>query len=192
MNNRMRTITLEEHFVTESFLRATGAYGSATPAWLEALQPQLLDLGAGRIAAMDAAGIDLQVLSLAAIGFDALDASAPPSACPPTPPRLAGFACLALKDPESAAKELERSIKKLGFCGVLLDGTTAGKFWTTLSSLPSLKRRLLSISRYTSTPRRLQRLFSIPISQGCQLGWAKCSPSPAGAGTQRPRSTHSA
>jgi len=203
MNNRMRTITLEEHFVTESFLRATGAYGSATPAWLEALQPQLLDLGAGRIAAMDAAGIDLQVLSLAAIGFDALDASAATSlasdvndelaaAVRANPSRLAGFACLALKDPESAAKELERSIKKLGFCGVLLDGTTAGKFWTTLSSLPSLKRRLLSISRYTSTPRRLQRLFSIPISQGCQLGWAKCSPSPAGAGTQRPRSTHSA
>src|ERR1700723_106164 len=75
MNNRMRTITLEEHFVTESFLRATGAYGNATPAWLEALQPKLFDLGAGPIAAMDDAGIDLQVLSLAAIGFNALEAS---------------------------------------------------------------------------------------------------------------------
>ena len=139
MKNRMRTITIEEHFVTESFLRATGAYGNATPAWLEALQPRLLDLGAGRIAAMDDAGIDLQVLSLAAIGFDALDASTATSlasdvndelaaAVRANPSRLAGFACLALKDPESAAKELERSIKKLGFCGVLLDGTTAGKF----------------------------------------------------------------
>jgi predicted TIM-barrel fold metal-dependent hydrolase len=139
MNNRMRTITLEEHFVTESFLRATDAYGNAAPAWLDALQPKLLDLGAGRIAAMDDAGIDLQVLSLAAIGFDALDASTATSlasdvndelaaAVRANPSRLAGFACLALKDPESAAKELERSIKKLGFCGVLLDGTTAGKF----------------------------------------------------------------
>jgi uncharacterized protein len=73
--SRMRTITLEEHFVTESFFRATNAYGNATPAWLDALQPKLLDLGACRIAAMDEAGIDLQVLSLAAIGFDALDAS---------------------------------------------------------------------------------------------------------------------
>jgi hypothetical protein len=60
----MRTITLEEHFVTESFLRATGVYGNAAPAWLDALQPKLLDLGAGRIAAMDDADIDLQVLSL--------------------------------------------------------------------------------------------------------------------------------
>ena len=139
MKNRMKTITLEEHFVTESFLRATGAYGNTTPAWLDALQPKLLDLGAGRLAAMDDAGIDLQVLSLAAIGFDALDAStATPlasdvndelaAAVRSNPSRLAGFACLALKDPESAAKELERSIKKLGFCGILLDGTTAGKF----------------------------------------------------------------
>jgi predicted TIM-barrel fold metal-dependent hydrolase len=88
---------------------------------------------------MDDAGIDLQVLSLAAIGFDALDASTATSlardvndelaaAVRANPSRLASFACLALKDAESAAKELERSIKKLGFCGVLLDGTTAGKF----------------------------------------------------------------
>lgn len=88
---------------------------------------------------MDDAGIDLQVLSLAAIGFDALDASTASSlasdvndelaaAVRANPSRLAGFACLALKDPESAARELERSINKLGFCGVLLDGTTAGKF----------------------------------------------------------------
>src|ERR1700722_5367397 len=63
----MRTITLEEHFLTESFVRATGA-----PRFAE-LQPKLLDLGAGRIADMDEAGIDLQVLSLASMGFDALD-----------------------------------------------------------------------------------------------------------------------
>src|ERR1700684_4277688 len=139
MKNRMRTITLEEHFVTESFLRATGAYGNATPAWLEALQPRLLDLGAGRMAAMDDAGIDLQVLSLAAIGFDALDASTATSlakdvndelaaAVRANASRLAGFACLALKDPESAAKELLRFIKQAGFCGGLLDGRTAGNF----------------------------------------------------------------
>jgi uncharacterized protein len=139
MKNRMKTITLEEHFVTESFLRATSAYGNTAPAWLDALQPKLLDLGAGRIAAMDEAGIDLQALSLAAMGFDALDAATAASlssdindelaaAVRANPSRLAGFGCLALKDPASAAKELERCIKKLGFCGVLLDGTSAGKF----------------------------------------------------------------
>ena len=139
MSLHMRTITLEEHFLTESFLRAAHAAGNAAPAWLDALKPKLLDLGAGRIAAMDEGGIDLQVLSLAATGFDELDASTATqlasdvndelaAAVQANPARLAGFSCLGLKDPNSAAKELERSIQKLGFCGVLLDGTTDGKF----------------------------------------------------------------
>ena len=56
VRTRIRTITLEEHFVTKEFLRATGAYDKKAPAWLAALQPKLIDLGAGRIAAMDEAG----------------------------------------------------------------------------------------------------------------------------------------
>lgn len=139
MSIQTRTITLEEHFVTESFLRATSAYGKTAPAQIAALQPKLLDLGAGRIAAMDEAGIDVQVLSLAALGFDALDAATATSlahdvndelaaAVRANPTRFAAFAGLALKDPESAAKELERAIDKLGFRGVLLDGTIDGHF----------------------------------------------------------------
>jgi predicted TIM-barrel fold metal-dependent hydrolase len=135
----MKTITLEEHFVTESFLRATRSPSEEIPPWLAQLQPKLQDLGAGRIAAMDEAGIDVQVLSLAAIGFDALDAStATPLArdindelaasVHAHPSRLAGFATLALKHPESAAKELDRCIQKLGFRGVLLDGMPGGLF----------------------------------------------------------------
>jgi predicted TIM-barrel fold metal-dependent hydrolase len=135
----MRTITLEEHFLTESFLRATGAHDQPTPPWLAQLQPKLLDLGAGRISAMDEANIDLQVLSLAALGFDALDAStATPlahdvneelaAAVRANPSRLAAFASLALKDPEAAAKELDHTIQKLNFRGALLDGTTNGLF----------------------------------------------------------------
>jgi predicted TIM-barrel fold metal-dependent hydrolase len=135
----MRTITLEEHFVTESLLRATGAYGQQTLPQMATLQPKLLDLGQGRIAAMDEAGIDLQVVSLAALGFDALDAqTAIPlardvndeaaAAVRANPTRLAAFASLALKDPESAAKELERCVQTLHFPGALLDGTTGGLF----------------------------------------------------------------
>jgi predicted TIM-barrel fold metal-dependent hydrolase len=135
----MRTITLEERFLTESFLRATGAHDQPTPPWLTQLQPKLLDLGAGRIAAMDEAAIDMQVLSLAALGFDALDAStATPlahdvndelaAAVSANPSRLAAFASLALKDPQAAAKELDHTIQKLNFRGALLDGTTNGLF----------------------------------------------------------------
>jgi len=143
----MRTITLEEHFVTESFLRATGAYGKTVPPQLAALQPKLLDLGTGRIAAMDEAGIHLQVLSLAAMGFDALDAATASAlardvndelaaAVAAHPKRLAGFAALALKDPAGAAAELERCVTKLGFRGALVDGTTGGLFLDDPQFLP--------------------------------------------------------
>ena len=134
----MRTITLEEHFLTQSFLRATEQAGAQTPIppQIAALQPKLLDLGAGRIAAMDEAAIDLQVLSLASSGLDALDAASATSltrdindelaaAIQQNPTRLAGFAILPLKDPAAAAVELERCVTKLGFCGAMLDGTTS-------------------------------------------------------------------
>jgi uncharacterized protein len=130
----MKTITLEEHFVTESFLKATGAYGVNAPPQLAAIQPKLLDLGAGRIAAMDEAGIDLQVMSLAVMEIDKLEPAAATAlltdvnselkeAIKANPARLAGFAALNLRDPESAAKELLRCVTKLGFVGALVNGT---------------------------------------------------------------------
>jgi hypothetical protein len=132
----MKTITLEEHFVTESFLKATGAYGDNAPPQLAQIQPKLLDLGAERIAALDQAGIGLQVMSLAAMGIDKLEAAEATAlmadvnselseAIKAKPTRLAGFAALNLKDPRSAAKELERCVTKLGFVGALVDGTVS-------------------------------------------------------------------
>jgi predicted TIM-barrel fold metal-dependent hydrolase len=143
----MRTITLEEHFVTPGFLQATGAYyGNGAPA-LQALQQKLLDLGDGRIADMDEAGVDLQLLSLAAIGLDELTAAtATPLLCDINdelagairahPKRFAGLATLAMKEPAAAAKELERCIDTLGFKGLILDGTTGGEFMDQPRFLP--------------------------------------------------------
>ena len=143
----MKTIALEEHFVTMSFLKATGAYGDAAPSDLKQMQSKLLDLNEDRKIAMDAGGIDMQVLSLAAIGIDDLDASvATPllhdvndelaEVVRDYPTRFAGFATLAMKEPGNAAKELERCITKLGFKGALLDGTTGGEFLDALKFLP--------------------------------------------------------
>jgi hypothetical protein len=96
---------------------------------------------------MDEARIDFQVLSLAAMGFDALDAaSATPlareindelaDAVRTHSTRLGGFATLALKDPATAAIELERCITRLGFYGALLNGTTGGLFLDDPRFLP--------------------------------------------------------
>jgi len=143
----MATITLEEHFVTQSFLKATTPPGQTPLPQFAQLQPKLLDLGAGRIAAMDESGIDIQILSSIPMGFEALPiATAAPlardindelaAAIRANPTRLAGFTFLALKDPASAAKELDRCITQLGFQGLLLDGTTDGLFLDDPRFLP--------------------------------------------------------
>jgi predicted TIM-barrel fold metal-dependent hydrolase len=134
----MPVITLEEHFSTLEFLNATAAFLPDTP-YLRKLQAQLLDLGESRIAAMDEAGIDLQVLSLAAMGFDKLDPSTASAlihdandhlavAIRTYPSRYAGFASLSLHDPETAAKEFERAVRSLGFKGAMVNGTAGGGF----------------------------------------------------------------
>ena len=135
----MKTITLEEHFLTTEFLRATGGLGSGFPAELARVREQLLDLGEGRLRAMDEGGVDLQVLSLAAIGIDKLrpedenavlksvhDEAA--AAVRAHPDRFAAFVTAGLHNVPQAIREVERCITQLGFKGVFVDGTTAGRF----------------------------------------------------------------
>jgi predicted TIM-barrel fold metal-dependent hydrolase len=143
----MRTITLEEHFVTESFLKATQTKNQRTAPQLAELETKLLDIGAGRIADMDKSGIDYQVLSLASMGFDALGAETATSlardindelaeAVRAYPARFGGFATLGLKDPAGAARELERCVAKLGFKGAMVNGLTGGLFLDDARFLP--------------------------------------------------------
>jgi len=136
----MRTITLEEHFATPEFLKATAQLLSAARAdFVRPVESKLLDLGQGRIADMDAAGIDLQVLSLTWAGLDKLDGAKATglahdandrlaAAAREHPKRFAGFAALALQEPEKAAAEFERCVRQLGFKGALVHGTTRGVF----------------------------------------------------------------
>ncbi|WP_254425575.1 hypothetical protein [Mycobacterium colombiense] len=65
----MRVIALEEHYATTEFLRGPGTWLASRPGIVEPAG----DLGDGRIAAMDQAGVDLAVLSLAAPGVEQLD-----------------------------------------------------------------------------------------------------------------------
>jgi predicted TIM-barrel fold metal-dependent hydrolase len=131
----MKTITLEEHFATAGFMKATEAYGSDAGAGMPGVREKLLDVGAGRIAAMDEGGVSVQVLSLAAIGAEDLkpaeqtailrgvhDEAA--AAVKAHPERFRAFATPGLKEPKAAVKELERCVKDLGFVGMLVNGTT--------------------------------------------------------------------
>jgi uncharacterized protein len=137
---RMRVIALEEHITTPDIIQAAKmSISSVSPAGMQALNAQLLDVGEGRIADMDAAGIDMQVLSLSANTVDKLDSATAnalardandrmAAAVRAHPDRFAAFATLALQEPDQAAAELERCVRQLGFKGVMLSGTANGQF----------------------------------------------------------------
>lgn len=137
----MRTIGLEEHFVTPE-LESYGA-GSASiiqpEKWREASR-RLLDITGERLAEMDAAGLDTQVLSLNSPGIQAETDPAVAVARAAAvndllagvvrehPERFAGFAALPLQDPQAAAKELDRSVTELGMRGALVNAHTQGRY----------------------------------------------------------------
>jgi predicted TIM-barrel fold metal-dependent hydrolase len=137
----MRTITLEEHISTPEFLEATAKVWQDNPivGFLKANRGKLLDVGKDRIADMDAAGIDMQVLSLTGIGMDKLDSATATAlardandrlaaAVQAHPDRFAAFATLALQEPKKAASEFERCVRQLGFKGALVNGMSDGVF----------------------------------------------------------------
>jgi uncharacterized protein len=157
----MRTITLEEHYATEAFMEGPGQQLKAqaeaarnhpqVAAGYEKLIEELCDLGEGRISAMDAAGIDVQVLSLTFPGVEQLEAPEAVAFARETndlladavrrhPDRLAGFAALPTASPEAAAEELERTIGEYGFKGALINGHTRGRYLDDSFFWPILER----------------------------------------------------
>jgi hypothetical protein len=146
----MKTITLEEHFVTTEFLRSTGALGEDTPIEIARMREKLLDLGEVRLRAMDEGGVTLQVLSLAAHGLDKFTAEnanavlagvhdEAAEAIRAHPDRFAAFATPGLRNVPEAIKEIERAITRLGFKGVLIDGTIDAKFLDNPEFFPLLE-----------------------------------------------------
>jgi 2,3-dihydroxybenzoate decarboxylase len=108
--------------------------------WLKSLAAQLADVAEGRLADMDANGVDLQVLSLTNPGVEALEDPAEAVAVARRvndylaevvaahPTRFAGFATLPLQDPDTAVAELRRAVADLGFKGVLQNGHVRGHY----------------------------------------------------------------
>jgi 2,3-dihydroxybenzoate decarboxylase len=139
----LRIIALEEHFILprEEQNLPPGAHRGNDREKLLGFDvvAGLLDLGERRIAAMDAAGIDMQVLSHNQPGCQALDATAAVPVAREVndllfetvtawPTRFAGFAALPTADPQAAARELERAVTRLGFKGAMINGHTGGSF----------------------------------------------------------------
>ncbi len=155
----MRIVALEEHYTVPRLVAGIApdaitrrGFPGPDVVWSQVIKrDDLADLGDTRIADMDASGITVQVLSVAGPGADLVpgqpgielaraynDALA--DACARHPDRYRGFAHLPMLAPEAAADELERTVKDLGFHGVLVNGATEGRFLDDPAFEPILAR----------------------------------------------------
>lgn len=154
----MKIITLEDHFSTALHDRLVPE-DKARSAWYKDrgahlghdIELELSDTGARRLAAMDAAGIDVQVLSLTTPGCQAFEGEVAVrlardandrlfEAVRLHPDRFAGFAALPTSDPEAAVEELERAVTRLGFKGALINSHARGNFLDQRRCWPIFER----------------------------------------------------
>ena len=167
----MRKIDFEAHFMTEGYidcLRKNKGFpryredsetkdrylcysDEVSLKLVDKIGGSLLSLGERRLKDMDEAGIDVQILSLTAPGFEQFEASLATAMTIKTndmlaeaiqkhPDRFMGFAALAPQNPEAAADELERAVKDLGFVGWNTHSNYAGSYLDDEKYLPVLAK----------------------------------------------------
>lgn len=193
----MRMITLEEHYLSpalkesEQAQRFQRSMGYAPDSPMGRRLRKLDDMDGQRLADMDAAGIDVQVISHS----HPTPAEFPPEqavelaqsandylakAVAANRSRFAAFAALPMTAPEAAADELERTVSELGFVGALINGHTDGRFLDDRSLWPVLERaQRLEVPIYlhpTEPPDAVRKVYydGLPGASGQLLataGW---------------------
>lgn len=99
----------------------------------------LFDTEDKRLKEMDAAGIDMQVLTLAGPGVELFEAAEGTEQARKSndelaqiikghPDRFVGMGAIAPQDPDRAADELERCVKELGFRGIKINSHVRGEY----------------------------------------------------------------
>ncbi|HEY6499993.1 MAG TPA: amidohydrolase family protein [Streptosporangiaceae bacterium] len=140
----MRVITIEEHWTTEGLDQALRAQPPGVRDESLALNDfgevpaRLPDIGAARIEAMDAAGIDVQILSLAPPGTGGLPASQATelsrdandrmsAAAERYPARFRAMTTLPTSDPDAAQAELQRTARDPAHVGIMCYGRSGAR-----------------------------------------------------------------
>ena len=131
----MTLIALEEHVLPADLIDQVWP----TPMGPEPLAAKLADVDEQRLQVMDDAGIDMQVLSVVAPGSQQVPTKQAAElsralndrcaqAIAAHPDRFNALATLPTQDPGAAIVEAKRAITELGFCGVVINGHTQGRF----------------------------------------------------------------
>ena len=137
----MKLIAVEEHFLIPEVSEAWAAAAADDPTSAfdqGEIGARLADLGEGRLALMDEAGVDMQVLSLTTPGLHNLGVEESLALARRTndliagtvakrPDRFQGFAALPTPAPDLVPRELERAVQDLGLKGAMLSGRTRDK-----------------------------------------------------------------
>jgi predicted TIM-barrel fold metal-dependent hydrolase len=145
-------IAIEEHYWDEELSKTYTGSEAGRPG---EQHKRLHDFAGIRIAEMDEAGIDVQVISHGAPSTQKLPAESAAAltrrvndrlhrAIAAHPRRFAAFAALPTAVPEAAADELQRTTQELGFKGAMLHGLANGvflddkRFWPIFSRAEQL------------------------------------------------------
>lgn len=134
-SNPFRAIAVEEHFMHPAL---TDHFGGAAHQ-PDHIKAKLYDFAGIRIDEMDAAGIEMQVLSHQSPGSQRLHDDVAVGACRAVndalaaivaqmPDRFSGFAMIPTTMPEAAADELQRAVEELGLKGAMIHGLSRGEF----------------------------------------------------------------
>jgi uncharacterized protein len=161
----MRTITLEEHFATPEFFDGPAHFVKDRAEKLGGRYAQVMDrlcdLSTKRLREMDAAGIDMQVLSLSAPGVEQMESADAivmardtndylAEAVKKYPTRFAGLAAVPTGAPNQAVEELERRVRHEGFKGLVINGHNHGRYLDDRFYWPFWNARRLSMFPFIS------------------------------------------
>jgi len=159
----MKLIAIEEHFLTpavnEQWRRHPKPNDPTHKLHVGQIEARLEDIGQTRLARMDEAGVDVQVLSLTSPSLHNLGPDSVPLAAltndyvagiiRQTPDRFQGLAALPMAVPNQVANELVRSVNQLGLKGAMVCGRTGEKnldhpeYWDLFACAESLGVPLL-------------------------------------------------
>ncbi|WP_419806241.1 amidohydrolase family protein [Terriglobus sp.] len=158
----MKIVALEEHFAFPNVIEAwrsadARAQGPSLASFAQGpTGERLTEFGDARLAAMDAAGIDVQVLSLTTPGVQGLSAGEAVTLATESndllanvirsrPDRFQGFATLPTPSPHAAARELERAVQQLHLQGAMIFGRTGDRnadhadFWPIFEAASAMR-----------------------------------------------------
>ena len=167
---RIKTIDVHAHCMFQDAIDLMGDDAKSVPPPTKGVPEHFIKIDE-RIKAMDAQGIDMQVLSInpfwyrkdkdTAAEICRLNNIHLAELCAMRPDKFAAFASLTMQDPALAVEQLENAVKNLGLRGAAIGGSVLGQDFSDPKYHPVLaKAQELNVTLFIhpqSTPQLAQR-----------------------------------